>query len=74
MYSCIFIYMVGTCGLKTPGMLACTGLRRINYGSGCGRKDFGPYAVPEVVRAPIDLYTTAGTGLIGAGPMRHRRP
>ncbi len=30
----IYIYVVGTCGLKTPGMLTCTGLRRINYGSG----------------------------------------
>ncbi len=31
--------------LQTPGMLACTGLCRINYGSGCGRKDMGPYMV-----------------------------
>ncbi len=52
----IFVYMVGTCRLKTQGMLACTGLRRINYGYCCGRKDIGPYMVSEVVWDPIDQY------------------
>ncbi len=74
----IYIYMVGTCGLKTLGMLACTTgmycvlgfVRQINYGSGCGRKDMGPYTVSGVVWALIDQYTT---GLIGAGPIRQRR-
>ncbi len=62
---CIYIYGWDL-RIKTPGMLACTGLRQINYGSGCGRKDMGTSTVSEVVWAPIDRYTT---GLIGAGPI-----
>ena len=66
----IFMCLTGTCGLKTQGMLAYTGLGRINNGSGSGRQDMGPDKVADIAWVLTDQYTT---GLIGAGQTRQRR-
>jgi hypothetical protein len=62
------MYMAVRCVLGESGMHACTEPRWINCGSSGGHASRGSHVVKECVWALIYLF------MVGAGPMRLRRP